>query len=1243
MLKRLIIPFILMPCLSFAQFTDDFEDADISNWTESTAGRWAASADSPLNGSYSLHHIFDNPDGDHDQVSVPFPSIELTAQSVTWRFKIRHKFDPSSANYWGVYLLSNVDANQMFPSGSVVDPAYGYIIGVNFTGTDDTLRLWKMELGSVVQLMSTTINWQNDITTSGIPAIEVIRKTDGTWIVNFDKDGDFNNLNNVGSINDLSYTNADYFGLYYEYTSSRDQAIWIDDIYIGPEIVDVIPPTIDSLYVLSSQKLKIEYSEIIDSSIAVTKSNYTLNGGIGNPDSIAVDVIHKNAELFFDQRFVDNQQYDITVQNIEDEEGNVIKDTTLNFTYEYIKPLGVEVISANELQVQFSRKVDTSSAKDESNYSLNNGIGNPSSAEIVVDDSTKVKLQFASNFINETYYDLTIQDLADQYLDSLQTEVMPFLYFVPEQYDVVINEIMADPSPSVNLPEYEYIEIKNTTQFDVDLTGWKLKIGDGIDDFPSYNLDSAGYVILCSAGDGTNFVDFGEVVEVDYSSITNSGTSIVIFDDQNNVIDSINFTTDWYQNSEKEDGGWSIEKIDPLNNCSGITNWKASEDTNGGTPGQENSVFASNIDNEAPQIIKVEILTENQLKITFDEPVTEESLLEKTNYQINRSVGNPFSVVASADLRIVDLHFLNSLPQETELILRVENLEDYCGNVNSLITYDFIYYVPQPYDVVINEIMANPDPPIALPEVEYIELFNTTEYDILLKDWALSVGTTQKYFQDDTIKSGEYLILCDDDLEDQLTNYGKTSVFSSLSLTDGGQTLVLRDKDERIISQVMYSEDWYQDDFKAEGGWSLEQIDPLNPCGEENNWIASESETGGTPGAQNSVMAENPDLDAPILLRITVVNDQTIKLFFNESIDSLSAMQTSIYSVDNGIGNPVTIRFDGVEYKSVILDFTNYFENNTIYNLLISGGLTDCAGNEIAGGSAAQFSIPQTPEENDIVINEILFNPLPDGVDFVEIYNRSNKTIDLADLLIASFDDEDLDFTSIERITEDGYLMFSGDYLVLTEDPEQTKQDYITENPDGFIKVDNLPGYNDDQGRVMVLDEQQNIIDNVGYNEDMQFALLATNEGVSLERINFSRPSDDKTNWHSASELVGFATPAYENSQFKETEEVAEEVKIDPEIFSPDNDGFEDFANLSFTFDEPGYVANIKIYDARGRLIRYLANNQLLGIEGTITWDGLDENNQKVPVGIYVVFIEIFDLEGNVKQYKKSVVVAARY
>ncbi|HSH52673.1 MAG TPA: lamin tail domain-containing protein [Bacteroidales bacterium] len=457
-----------------------------------------------------------------------------------------------------------------------------------------------------------------------------------------------------------------------------------------------------------------------------------------------------------------------------------------------------------------------------------------------------------------------------------------------------------------------------------------------------------------------------------------------------------------------------------------------------------------------------------------------------------------------------------------------------------------------------------------------------------------------------------------------------------------GQTLILKNRDGKIISSVTYSDHWYKNEYKADGGWSLEQIDPFNPCGEENNWEASKNEIGGTPGQINSIDAENPDTESPELLRAAVTDENTIQLFFNESLHPETAIINENYRIDHDLGNPDTVDIITPENKSVLLSFEYPFEPNTIYEVEITGDITDCAGNIISGKTTAKFAVPQTPEPSDLVINEILFNPFAEGVDFVEIYNRSNKIFDLNQLRIASYDDEKNDYKSVVKASDEGHLIFPGEYLVITESPEIVMNQYYTQNPNGFAKVSSLPAYNNDKGRVIIMDKSENTIDNFAYTEDMHFALLASNKGVSLERINYDRPTEDKTNWHSASEVVGFATPTYENSQFNPLINLQEKITIDPDIFSPDNDGYQDVTNISFNTEEPGYVVNIKIFDSHGRLIKYLANNTLLGINQTITWDGLDDKNQKAAMGVYVVFIELFDLEGNVKQYKKSVVVAAK-
>ena len=904
----------------------------------------------------------------------------------------------------------------------------------------------------------------------------------------------------------------------------------------------------------------------------------------------------------------------------------------------------IEIISNNQLKLIFNEPLNQSIAVEKLNYSVSNGIGNPSSI-ILSTNTMEVELLFSTSFNDGESSTLSLENIEDLCGNAISTINLDFIYYNVQSYDIVINEIFADPDPAVNLPEFEYIEIFNISEFDIDLSGWKLKLGTTEKDFPDYILDSAAYVTICSATAGEYLSIYGNVLEFSsFPTIANSGTAIAILDENNILIDSLNFTDDWYADEEKEDGGWSLEKIDPLNNCSGITNWKASENANGGTPGTENSVFASNIDIEAPVVEFVEVMSKSQIKVIFNEAIIKTTLENNLNYSVNNGIGNPVSLLLSDDLTEVDLLFLNSFIEGDNLSLTIADLIDNCGNPIVSTGIDFTYHVVLANDIVINEIMVDPEPAIGLPEFEYIEIFNTTDYDISLTNWTIMVGSSVKTFSTEILEAHDFLILCSETAAPDLQTFGTVLAFSSFpSLSNSEQTLTLRNSKEEIISTISYTDEWYKDEYKAEGGWSLEQIDPINPCGGENNWIASESTFGGTPGQINSVNASNPDLDAPELLRISVINNDSIQLFFSETIDSISAMKTGIYSVNQSIGNPITIDLIGVDYKSLILEFADEFVENTLYTLEISGEIADCAGNEISGRNTAQFAMPGVVEENDLIINEILFNPLPDGFDFIEIYNRSNKTIDLQELYVATYDMDEGGFKSVEQIIEEGYLLFPGYFVVLSEDPELVKQQYYSSNTDAFIKIKNPPSLNDDEGSIYLLDKWQNVIDFMKYTESMQFSLLATSEGVSLERINYERSSEDKTNWHSASEIVGFATPAYENSQFMELEDIKDEVNIEPEVFSPDNDGFDDFANISFTFDEPGYVANIKIYDSKGRLIKYLANNKLLGIEGVITWDGLDEKNQKTPVGIYVVFIEVFDLDGNVKQFKKSVVVAAKW
>ena len=651
-------------------------------------------------------------------------------------------------------------------------------------------------------------------------------------------------------------------------------------------------------------------------------------------------------------------------------------------------------------------------------------------------------------------------------------------------------------------------------------------------------------------------------------------------------------------------------------------------------------------DMEPPQLIEIDVADNQHLDLCFSEALAPGPAGNVQNYLVDQNIENPAQAILDPENpAYVTLSFERAFPAGVTLNLRIENLEDLSGNVADLMMAQFVWYTSPFGGVVINEIMADPSPPVALPEWEYLELYNSSPFEIDLEGWQLIIGNSVKNFENISIAAQKFLILGDDDAEGNFSGFGNFYGFSSFSLTNAGQTVVLVNPEGAVISTVSYTDDWYKDSNKSDGGWSLEQIDPGNLCGGTGNWKASGNLSGGTPGAVNSVDAENPDMISPSFLRVEFLAADLLMVHFSEPIDSLSASDPGAYIIDHGIGHPAEVQPQWPAYGRVLLQLAGTIQNGIIYELKAEGDLSDCAGNEFDETSTVRFGLPENPAEVDLVINEVLYNPGDEyvkGVDFVEIYNRSSKIIDISEMLLATADEFTGEIDNPKSISESGYLLFPAEYLVLTTDPDVVKIQYHTENPWGFLKMESMPSYSNAEGVVVLATKGLAIIDRFAYNDEMQYALLNSTDGVSLERINFDRPADDPTNWHSAAEDVGFATPAYQNSQFSITGEIDDPVKIGPEVFSPDNDGFEDVLNISYAFEEPGYTCNINIYDARGRLIRNLISNVLLGSAGTFSWNGLTDMDEKASIGIYIVFVEIFDLNGNVKKYKRTAVLGTK-
>lgn len=287
---------------------------------------------------------------------------------------------------------------------------------------------------------------------------------------------------------------------------------------------------------------------------------------------------------------------------------------------------------------------------------------------------------------------------------------------------------------------------------------------------------------------------------------------------------------------------------------------------------------------------------------------------------------------------------------------------------------------------------------------------------------------------------------------------------------------------------------------------------------------------------------------------------------------------------------------------------------------------------------------PVLPENlaaaGDVLINEVLFNPYIDADDFVEIVNVSEKDLRIDHLFIASRDGNG-DLKQIARLTEFAEYFLPGQYLLLSEKPDTLSLIYPTSCPENFVTAD-LPSLANDAGVVVLVDDSLQVVDEFHYTSSMHQALLSGEDGVSLERRSLSASTQLTENWTSAASLVGFATPGCPNSAVETGEEIAASVSISPDVISPNNDGYNDVATLQFNLPESGWFVNLKIFDASGRLIETWMNNETLGQSTEITWNGRRSDGSDLQVGVYILWIELNNLKGESRLYRKTCTVVSR-
>ncbi|MDZ7879339.1 MAG: lamin tail domain-containing protein [Saprospiraceae bacterium] len=527
-----------------------------------------------------------------------------------------------------------------------------------------------------------------------------------------------------------------------------------------------------------------------------------------------------------------------------------------------------------------------------------------------------------------------------------------------------------------------------------------------------------------------------------------------------------------------------------------------------------------------------------------------------------------------------------------------------------------------PYDILINEFLPDPTPQIGLPNAEFIELFNRSSKTINLKDFKIVNGTVSTVLPSFVLKPAAYVVIYTKKTGIDFSKFGDTLPVSKLvALSNPNDTFYLAAPNGDVIDAVSYDLTFYENSKKADGGWSLERTQPNAPCN-GLAWTASNDLLGGTPCKRNSVAVDWVDKTPPSIERYYLKDNKTLVVTFDKSLDRNAAIQTPQYQTLENIKISSAKIFSPF-FNTIQFSFSAILQPKSLYNVVIKSWLKDCqnASLPLSMADTLTIQLPEKPAYNDLIINEILVNPEVNGSRFLELYNRSEKALDIGGLKIIDSTRGDV------KTIATNFLLLPKQYVALTENPPYIQKRYKATSFGFSILKNKLPTWNETSGNVTIYAVEGSkavILDYLSYDESWHNPLLASSEGVSLEKTYPNLPSANKINWQSAAEKSSFGTPAYKNSQYRDpqdTPSVSGAFRLDRNTFSPDDDGFEDALLIHYKLEKGGGLATVKIFDSNGHLATILTANEVLATEGVLRWQGERSDGTKASVGVYIMVI----------------------
>ncbi|MCH8325270.1 MAG: lamin tail domain-containing protein, partial [Bacteroidetes bacterium] len=434
--------------------------------------------------------------------------------------------------------------------------------------------------------------------------------------------------------------------------------------------------------------------------------------------------------------------------------------------------------------------------------------------------------------------------------------------------------------------------------------------------------------------------------------------------------------------------------------------------------------------------------------------------------------------------------------------------------------------------LTFNEIMFKP----SASNSEFIELFNTSSADTIdLNNFKFKYHTSSV---DIIISTGNgtllppqsYAVVFEGDYDFTTGIYNGLIPVSALVLKLNnkafGSSGMSNSSNRQIIlfNSAGDTLDIYTYSANNTTGISDEKI-TTNKDNSNTNWTNS-TQINGTPGFRNSVTLLNNDLvlsslttSPSIILEGNVVNiSATIK---NKGTQSAGSYSIEIFNDTN---------FDSIGVLSEKIfsqSFINLMSNDsTIVNTVISNPTTGVINliakvNYINDEDTTNNSkittinvFPILHLFSDIVINEIMYAPSSGQTEWVELYNRTDSSVNLNGW---SFSDNKTTVTFVNvdiNIPSKSFIVLSKDSTVLT--------DYSI--PVQLVVLSNMPTLNNSGDAVVIKDSLGVLIDTLTYTPSW-----GGDNGKSLERIDADDLSTKQSNW-GTSISNNEATPGLKNS-----------------------------------------------------------------------------------------------------------------